>query len=130
MPSLRIQRMQKTDDAALLAFSEPMVIAKAGTTASRPISPLIEQAQRRRALVALRPAARADSGATHIRVTYSARNMPATITIVAVNASSRAAGSLSTDDRATASSPAPNANRWKARQRRPLGLKLVWRRIA
>src|SRR5476649_2626244 len=101
-PSFRIQRMQKTTDALLLAFSEPVVIAKAGTTASRPINPLIEQAQRRRAAVSVMPAWRADSGAAHIRATYSARNMPATVTIVAVKASSREPGSLSTDERVTA----------------------------
>ena len=56
MPSFNIQRMQKTTDVSLLAFSEPVVIAKAGTTASRPINPLIEQAQRRRAAVSVMPA--------------------------------------------------------------------------
>src|SRR5579883_2961895 len=98
-------------------------MAKAGTTASTPISPSSETAQRSRAMPSVMSAKRGLSGAVHRRVTYSARKMAATKTITPSSRSSTEAGSVSIEDSATASRPAPSAKRWNARQRLPRGLR-------
>ena len=117
--SFRIHSTQKIGTASLSAWIVPELTAAIGTTASRPISPLPDSAQRSRAMPSDRPAKRADSGAVHRRMTYSTKNTVATTSTMVVRIRSTSGGRPSTDDKATASRPAARTIRWKARHCRP-----------
>jgi len=56
MLSFRIHSTQNNGVASLSACTEPLTIPNAGSTATRPISPLMEIAQRSRAWPSDRPA--------------------------------------------------------------------------
>ncbi len=122
--------MQKTAAPVLSALITPVVMAKAGTTASSPMRPPAESAHRRRAVLSGRPAWWGASGATQMRSAYSARKIRAATTMIVVSAFSTIRGSSSIDDSVTASNPAPSTARWKVCQRRAPALLSECQRIA
>ena len=94
----------------------------AGRTASSPIRPGAEIAQRARAMAGDCWSKRVISGATQSRTTYSRKNTTVIDQITTRSQCFISRGSSSIDSRTTASRPMPSTVRCMARQRRAAGL--------